>query len=382
MPCVPTSVLSSCERAWINLDLAALVHNLTQIRALLTPDTQIMAVVKADAYGHGAITIARTVVAHGVPVLGVATVAEGIELRQAQIQVPIVILGAINSPAQIQAVVQWQLQPTLCSPEQAILFSQHLQAPLPVHLKIDTGMSRLGPLWPQGSEFIKLVHQLPHLHIASIYSHLATADGPDPSFMATQQHRFEQVIQHAQLAGIPCLKQHLANSAGTFSGPQFHYDWVRIGLALYGLYPGPQFRDTLDLQPVMQVKARVTQIKTVPAGTGISYGHTYITPQAMRLAVIGIGYADGVPRRLSNQMQVLLHGQRVQQVGVITMDQLMVDVSTLPQVKVRDEVTLLGQASQHRISADDWAEQLGTISYEILCGFKPRLPRIVLEQSS
>ncbi|NCJ07015.1 alanine racemase [Synechococcales cyanobacterium C] len=378
LPVVCGSPFPSCDRAWITIDPAALIHNFKQLETVLAPPTQILAVVKADAYGHGAVTVARTVVAQGAAALGVATLAEGIALRQANLTVPIVILGAIHNPEQIQALSQWQLQPTLCSPEQARCFSQHLTAPLPVHLKIDTGMSRLGPLWLQGSEFIKLVHSLPNLDIASVYSHLATADDPDPSFMVIQQQRFEQVIQHAHLAGISIPRLHLANSAGALSGQPFHYDWVRIGLALYGLYPSPQFHSILNLQPVMQVKARVTQLKAVPAGTGVSYGHTYVTPHPMTLAVVAIGYADGVPRRLSNQISVLIRGQRVPQVGIITMDQLMVDVSDLAQVKVGDEVTLLGQDRDQSISADDWAAQLGTISYEIVCNFKPRLPRIVL----
>ena len=232
-----TAEALACERAWLNIDLDALRHNLQQIKGLLLPATELLAVVKADAYGHGAATVARTALAHGATWLGVATILEGMELRQAGIRVPILLLGATNTLQQLQAILHWELQPTLCTPEQALLFSKHLDQPLPVHLKIDTGMSRLGPLWSQGAEFIRLVYRLPNLHVNSVYSHLATADHADVTFMHQQQTRFQEVIQRVQTEGLPLPKLHLANSAGTLSGAAFHYDLVRVGLALYGLYP-------------------------------------------------------------------------------------------------------------------------------------------------
>lgn len=223
-----------------------------------------MAVVKADAYGHGAELVAQTALQHGVTWLGVATIPEGIALRKAGIQAPIIILGATHSPEQIQAIAHWKLQPTLCSPKQALIFSRTLEEPLPVHVLIDTGMSRLGPHWLQGAEFIRFVQGLPHLQLTSIYSHLATADSPDPTFMRRQHSRFEQVIRRVESEGIPLPLLHLANSAATLRGASYHYDLVRLGLAIYGLYPGPQFRQVIPLRPVLQVKARVTLVKTIP----------------------------------------------------------------------------------------------------------------------
>lgn len=370
------------QRAWVEIDLAALSHNVQQLVGLLSPNTELMAVVKADAYGHGAVTVAQTALKSGANWLGVATVPEGIQLREAGIQAPILILGATHTPEQIHAIAHWKLQPTLCSPKQALVFSNTLEAinynsPVPVHIKLDTGMSRLGTN-SEHTEFVQLVQSLPHLAIASIYSHLATADSPDPTVMKQQHRRFEVAIAQIKAMGInpPCL--HLANSAATLADSALHYDIVRVGLAVYGLSPSEHLQSTIDLKPVLQLKARVTQVKTIAAGTGVSYGHKFIAPREMPLAVVGIGYADGVPRNLSQKMHVLIRGQRVPQIGAITMDQLMLDVSTIPDLQAGEVVTLLGNQGHEKISANDWAKELNTISWEILCGFKHRLPRLAL----
>jgi alanine racemase len=371
------------QRAWVEIDLGALSYNVKQLLKLLSPSTQLMAVVKADAYGHGAVTVAKTVLEAGASWLGVATVPEGIQLREGGIKAPILILGAINSPEQIHAIAHWKLQPTLCSPKQALVFSNTLEtincgSPVPVHIKLDTGMSRLGTNWQEASEFVQLVSSLPHLSIASIYSHLATADSADPTVMEEQHRRFEDAIAKIKAKGInpPCL--HLANSAATLADSALHYDIVRVGLAVYGLYPATHLQNTIKLRPVLQLKARVTQVKTIAAGTGVSYGHQFIAPREMRLAVVGIGYADGVPRQLSHKMEVLIRDRRVPQIGTITMDQLMLDVSSIPDIQEGEIVTLLGEQGEEHISAEDWANQLGTISWEILCGFKHRLPRVAV----
>lgn len=399
----------ACDRAWVEIDLAALAHNVRQLKSLLSPVTALLAVVKADAYGHGAVTVAETVLQSGASWLGVATVPEGIQLREAGIKAPILVLGATHVPEQVQAIAHWKLQPTLCSLQQALVFSETLKeiseaTAIPVHIKIDTGMSRLGPPWQQAAEFVQLIQRLPNLYIASIYSHLATAESYDQTVMRQQQVRFEQAIARIKAAGIPLLhgeqlrqrgdlffppagaaevsdslpSLHLANSAATLTDPALHYNIVRVGLALYGLYPSVHLQRVVDLKPVLQVKARVTQVKVIPPGTGVSYGHQFIAERELCLAVVGIGYADGVPRNLSNKMTVLIRGRRVPQIGTITMDQLMVDVSAIPDLHLGEVVTLLGQQGEEYISADDWATQLGTISWEILCGFKHRLPRIAV----
>jgi alanine racemase len=367
------------HRAWVEIDRAALANNVRQIKQMLSPQTELMAVVKADAYGHGAIGVAQTALQAGASLLAIATLGEGIELREAGIASPILVLGAINTPEEVAAIVHWQLQPTLCTPQQALVFCEtitELKQILPVHLKLDTGMSRLGMPWEQALEFVQLVQQLPSLKIASIYSHFATADDPDPTTMRLQHQRFQKAIAQLKAHGIVPPRLHVANSAATLSDRELHYDTVRVGLALYGLYPALHLQGRVDLKPVLQVKAKITQVKTIPPGTGVSYGHQYTSDLEMPIAVVSIGYADGVPRNLSNRMQVLLRGQFVPQIGAITMDQLMLDVSNIPDATVGEVVTLLGKEGDLAISAEDWANLLGTISWEILCGFKHRLPRI------
>lgn len=371
------------QRAWVEIDLAVLSHNLLQIRKLLSPGTQLMAVVKADAYGHGAVSVAQTALKSGASWLGVATIPEGIQLREAGIKAPILILGATYTKEQIRAIAHWQLEPTVCGTKQALVFSDILeeinfQTSLGVHLKLDTGMSRLGTHWQDCAEFVQLVARLPHLDIKSVYSHLATADSPDDTVMKLQQQRYESAIAQIKDIGIeiPCL--HLANSAGTLSDKSLHYDMVRVGLAIYGFYPSVHLQHTVELKPVLQVKARVAYVKTIEKGTGVSYGHTFIAKEQMRLAVVGIGYADGIPRNLSNKIQVLLRGVKVPQIGAITMDQIMLDISAIPDVQEGEIVTILGREGDEVITAQDWANQLNTISWEILCSFKHRLPRVTV----
>jgi alanine racemase len=367
------------ERAWVEVNVGAIVHNVRQIRGLLNPETDLMTIVKADAYGHGAITVAKAALSAGATWLGVATIPEGIELREAEIDAPILVLGATNLPEQVQTIARWNLSPTICTPKQAVMFSETIgeTGALSVHLKIDTGMSRLGMRWTEAIELFETVKQLPNLKMASIYSHFATADDPNPTIMREQHRRFESVLKNCRIPeGIPL---HFANSAATITDLSLQYNMVRTGLITYGLYPAPHLHDRIDLQPALQVKARVTQVKWLPAGTGVSYGHRFVSDREMLMAVIGIGYADGVQRNLSNQMEVLIRGKRIQQIGSITMDQIMLDVTEIPDIQEGEVVTLLGRDRSDAISADDWAEKLGTISWEILCGFKKRLPRVIVE---
>lgn len=370
------------ERAWVEVNVGAIGHNIRQIRALLKAETDLMAIVKADAYGHGAVTVAKAALSAGATWLGVATIPEGIELREADIDAPILILGATNLPEQVQTIARWRLSPTLCTPKQAMVFSEAIgdTGALAVHLKIDTGMSRLGMRWTEAVELLELVKRLPNLKIASIYSHFATADDPDETIMREQHRRFEAVLKNCRIPDS--IPRHFANSAATLTDSNLQYNMVRTGLITYGLYPAPHLKDKIDLLPALQVKARLTQVKKIPAGTGVSYGHRFVSDRDMTIAVIGIGYADGIPRRLSNQMNVLIRGQRIQQLGSITMDQIMVDVSSIPDIQEGEVVTILGRDRSESISADDWAETLETISWEILCGFKNRLPRVIVGQSA
>jgi alanine racemase len=374
------------QRAWVEIDLLALANNVREIKQLLAPTTAMMAVVKADAYGHGASDVARTVLTEGVEWLAVATVTEGVELRQAGIIAPMLVLGAINSDLQVRAIADWDLQPTISNIVQATAISKaiaklELPSPLSVHLKLDTGMSRLGTNWQQAVDFFTEVKNLPYLQIGSLYSHLATADELDLTVMELQLDRFEKSIAAIRATGAQIPLLHLANSAGILVGERLHYQLVRPGLILYGVYPASHLRSSIALQPVLSVKARVDLVKDITAGTGVSYGHRFIADRDLRIATVGIGYADGVSRRLSGQMQVAIRGRLVPQIGSITMDRLMLDVSQIPDLQVGEIVTILGRDGNVEITADDWATALGTISWEILCGFKQRLPRVATPQN-
>ncbi len=400
-----------CCRAWVEINLSALADNVRSIKSLLPPNTDLMTVVKADAYGHGAVSVAQVALTSGATWLGVATVPEGMELRQAGIDAPILVMGAVNDAEEVEAIARWQLQPTIVNPKQALIFSEtlatlattrsELSVTVPAHLKLDTGMSRLGFSWRQATELARFVQQLPYLETVSVYSHLATADSPDPTVMRLQQERFRCAIAALKDADLLPDRLHLANSAATLAAvlsslesetvvdetdsdgteaitpsSAMHYNMVRVGLCTYGLYPAPHLRPATHLRPVLEVKARITHVKSIEPGDGVSYSHKFVADRPMTIAIVGIGYADGVPRVLSNQMEVVVRQQRVRQIGAITMDQLMLDVTDLAGVQVGDVVTLLGESGEHTLSADNWAAMAGTISWEILCGFKHRLPRI------
>ena len=370
---------SQQQRAWININHQAFIHNIQAIKSLLAPNTKFMAVIKADAYGHGVISVANTILKNGVDAVAIATLSEGIELRENGVTAPILILGAINAIEEIEQIVEYNIEPTICTTEQASIFTDYLASistPLKVHLKLDTGMSRLGTNWEHALPFVRSVQECKYLDIRSIYSHLATADDEDPTFMELQLSRFEQTIANLKSANIDIPLLHFANSAATLYDRQYHYGMVRVGLALYGAYPAPHLRSQVKLIPPLEVKARITQIKTLPANTGVSYSHTYKTQKETKIAIVGIGYADGVPRLLSNRMEVIVGGELAPQIGNITMDQLMIDVSNIPNLQVGEVVTILGKEGELEISADDWANTIGTISWEIFCGFKNRLPRI------
>ncbi len=370
-------MLKQNHRAWVEIDLSAIKHNVQQLKSLLTSPTELMAIVKADAYGHGAIDVSQAAIEAGATWLGVATIPEGIQLRCAGITVPIVVLGATNGVDEIKSIAEYRLQPTISNSKQALIYHEVLsqtEERVPVHLKIDTGMSRLGVDWQEATDFVQLVQHLPNLEIMSVYSHFATADDSDRSFMRLQTQRFQQVIASLKAEGIYPPRIHICNTAAMLCDRHIHYDIVRTGLGIYGLYPAPHLKKLVNLHPALTVKARITQVKPITAGTSVSYGRSFIAPQDMTIATVAIGYADGIPRGLSNHIRVAVNGQKVAQIGTITMDQCAIDVTHVSNVNVGDVVTFLGGDSEN--TADDWANLLGTISWEILCGFKHRLPRI------
>ena len=365
------------QRAWVEVDLAALRANVVALTGLLSSTTELWAVVKANAYGHGAVPVAQTAIAAGAAGLCAATLPEGLEFRSAGLEAPILLLGALRTHEELTTAAQHDLEVTITAREQLPLCERvaaELQAPIPVHLKVDTGMSRLGVPPQEVVEIWQRLCDRPAFVPRSLYSHLATAD--DPGHPATEQQlqSFRAVVSQLEAMGLPLPPLHVANSAATLATADWHYQRVRVGLAMYGISPADAFSDRCQLQPVMNVKARIVHLKTVPAGTGVSYGHRFVAEKDTRLATVAIGYADGVPRCLSGQLQGFVGSYRLQQVGNVTMDQTLWVVPETARVRVGDVVSLFGPGW----TSETWAERLGTIPYEILCGFSSRLPRRLL----
>lgn len=369
------------QRAWVEVDAGAIAANAASLRRHLGTSA-LMAVVKADGYGHGALTVARAALAGGASSLGVATLAEGIELRRAGLDAPVLVLGGLYQADDLRSCLHWRLMPTISGMREALL-CQNLASgqgrAMELQLKLDTGMARLGADWQQGPQLVATISELEAVRLAGIYSHLASADlppGEDDGLTQQQQQRFEAVLTALREQGLAAGCRHLANSAGALRSKALHYDLARVGLALYGHAPAPHLSGLLSLRPAMGLRARVSLIREVAAGVGVSYGHRFRTKRASRLAVLGIGYADGVPRQLSNRLEVLFRGQRLAQVGAITMDQLIVDATDCSDLDVGSVVTLLGRDADQEITPAEWSDRCNTIPWEVLCGFKHRLPRL------
>jgi len=374
------------KRAWAEIDLSNLAHNLGVVRKNLNPQTKLMGIVKADAYGHGAVPVARTLLEGGVNALGVAICEEGIELRESGIKAPVLIMGF--TPEQLlHEVVRLDLAQTVFGLSganalavQAVRFNKRAI----VHIKIDTGMSRLGFLPNLDSvQQICEIASNPNLDVAGIYTHLATSDELESNFMFEQLARFRWVLAELDKRGVNIPEKHISNS-GAFSHMivsencygGFNLDFVRVGIMLYGYPPSAEMIKTcapLGLKPVMRLMSRISMIKELDAGVGISYGHIYKTARKSSIAVLPIGYADGYPRRLSRGGRVLVNGKFAPIAGAICMDQCMVDITGIEGVYAGDPVVMMGAEG---IFADNLAEIVGTISYEILCGVGKRVPRI------
>ena len=370
------------QRAWLEVSDSAIEANARALKRHLGPSCDLMAVVKADGYGHGAETVAKASVRGGATSFGVATLQEGIDLRNAGLEQPVLVLGHLSQPDDLRACLQWRLMPTLSSMREALLCQNLADSSgrrFPVQLKLDTGMTRLGCDWKEGNRLAHAIQQLDQLHLCGIYSHLALADGERDGHAGQvttlQEERFESITRELR---SPTLKRHLANSAGTLRDSRLHHDLVRVGLALYGHCPSEHLDGILNLEPAMSVKAKVSLIREVPPGVGVSYGHRFVTKRAIRLAVVSIGYADGVSRCLSGRIHALHDGHTLPQVGAITMDQLILDATEHTGLESGDVVTLLGRDGEQTISPRSWAELADSIPWEVLCSFKHRLPRLVI----
>ncbi len=370
------------RHAWIEIDLNALRYNLSAFRKILSPGSDIMCIIKANAYGHGAVPLASTLREEGVVHFGVALVQEGVELRASGVSESILVLG--HTPDEdLQDAVKYNLTLTIFTLEQAISLDEAargLERRARVHLKVDTGMGRIGfiPGREALRDIAKIV-RLPNLEVEGIYSHLAWADNPDGAYTHTQFERFQRFLDDLANEGIRFEKVHLANSAAAINYPETHFDLVRMGISLYGLYPDPSMAISpkIDLRPVMSIKARLSFVKEVPEGTAISYGCTFVTRRPSLIGTVPMGYADGIPRLLSNRGEVLVEGTRCPIVGRVCMDQFMIDLTDLPERPAAgEEVVFLGKQGKEIISADEIAEKAETINYEIVTRTSLRLPRI------
>lgn len=368
---------------WAEIDLQALVHNLRQAEQFCLPHQRVLTVVKADAYGHGAVPVSNCFRRAGIRDFAVATLEEALELREAGIDDALLVLGGCN-PGQEPAFIKYRLMPALLDPQSALRLSaeaERLNSRIPVHLKVDSGMGRVGFLPNQLREFLPQLHQLKGLEIVGLMSHLACADDLDSGVSLQQLERFRSVQQMLKGADIVPDDIHISNSAGLSGWDVPEATLVRPGIMLYGGLPGPEFADKLDLQPVMHLRSSILQLRTLPAGSGVSYGHNFHTERETRVAVLPLGYADGYNRLFSNCGQGILHGKIIPLIGRVCMDWIMFDVTDLPQTKVGDCITLLGSADGQSILGDDWARQLDTISYEVFCRIGSRVPRRYLEDS-
>lgn len=360
---------------WSEIDLAAVKKNVEMIKSSLKPQVKFCAVVKADAYGHGAIPVAGAVLSAGAERLAVALLSEAVELRQAGFLVPIQILG-YTPPHQARTVAAYNIAQTVYSLDTAQALAAAGVASgraVKIHIKIDTGMGRIGILPAEAGDFASAVAKMPGLELEGVFSHFATADAADKTYAKEQYARFAEALNRIKARGIEVPIRHIANSAATLEMPETHLDMVRPGIILYGLWPSSACKRSLALTPAMQLKAQVAQIKTVGAGASISYGRTYTARSERRIATLPIGYADGWTRLLSGKTDVLIHGCRAPLVGRICMDQCMADVSGIPAVQAGDTAILFGDPA---LSADEVAAVIGTINYELVCMVSKRVPRV------
>lgn len=372
--------LQSYRDTWAEVSIAAIKHNAFQFKKYIGSSVNLMAVVKADGYGHGAAPVARAAVNAGADYLAVAILDEAIELREAGITQPILVLGYTPIRSIRQAIIAG-VDITVFSEEvlnEIIFQSEELQKTVAIHLKVDTGMTRIGVQTREEALLLAIkTLESPLVVLKGVFTHFANADSEDPSYTLQQFHRFSSVITYLEDTGISIPLKHCCNTAGTMNFPEMHLDMVRVGIGLYGLYPDVSLKEhPLSLQQAMTVKTKITALNKVSKSQSISYGCTYIPSTSRIIATLPIGYADGLSRHLSNCGQFLLHGQKVLVAGRICMDQTMIDVTTIPSCQQGDEVVIFGGNAEAFQSVDEIALLMGTINYEVVCLVGKRVPRI------
>ncbi len=360
------------SQTFVEINIPNILHNIRELKKLLNGNVKFMAVVKADAYGHGAVPVSKAI-ERKVDYLAVATLPEAIEIKNAGIKAPVLILGEAH-PSNARDVVKGGFIQTVYTPAFAKALSAAaagLRKKARVHLKIDTGMGRVGVPFGKGEDTFKKISRLPNIDIEGIFTHFAGAEETD-EFTSEQLKRFRSFI--SRIDSVSYIL-HAANSAAVLYHRESHLDMVRVGLSMYGLYPPGGRKIGAKLKPALQFKTRVVYLKKVPAGTPLSYGSTYVTKKETSIATLPVGYADGLPRALSNKGEVLIGGRRHPIVGRVCMDMTLVDAGN-SNVRIGDEAVLIGSQGKETISADDIGKLADTISYEIICGIGKRVPRI------
>ncbi len=364
---------------WIDVDLGAIAHNVRRLVEIVGPDVALMAVLKADAYGHGALKVARTALNNGAKWLGVACLGEALALRAGGVEAPILILG-YTPPWQAREAIRHDIACTLFSRDVAAALSQaalDLGARSRVHVKVDTGMGRLGLLPEEVLPFVRDIAALPGIDVHGVMTHFSDADAPSLEYTHWQLARFNEALDALSGADLLPPYIHAANSAALLRLPESRFTMVRPGIALYGLNPSPHISLPADFRPALTFKCQVAQVKELPAGSFVSYGRTFCTARPSRIAVIPVGYADGFRRGPNHWGEVLVRGQRAPIVGRVCMDQTMLDVTDVPHVRQGDEVVLIGAQGEERITVDEVAQRLGTIHYEVISEILARVPRVV-----
>jgi alanine racemase len=366
---------------WAEIDLDAIAKNVRAYQRHVGNNVEIMAVVKANAYGHGAVPVARAALQAGATRLAIHRLVEGIELRRAGITAPILIMG-YTPPSGVEQIVRWQLTPSLITLEfaetlssQAISSGRHV----PVHIKVDTGMNRYGLLPSEVLGFSQALLKLPGLQMEGLFTHFATADWNDQTFVRQQLADFNAVVSGLQANQIQVPILHAANSAAAMKLPESHFNAIRIGIAMYGLDPSDEWPPVFEIHPALTLKSRVSRVRELPAGAGISYGRTYVTDKPIQAALVPVGYGDGFHRILSNKGEVLIHGQRAPIRGRVCMDQFVTDISGISGVKQDDEVVIIGRQGNAAIRAEEIAHLAGTINYEVTTSLLPRVTRVYLQ---
>jgi alanine racemase len=365
---------------WTEINSEALRENVRRLRLRLKPETALLAVVKANAYGHGLVTAAKAVLEAGALLLGVSSLEEGDALRAAGLQAPTLILGSLNPFDNFPVLFEKKLTPTVASLESAeALEGLALKRGerLPVHLKIDSGFGRIGVSLPNALEFIVKVSSMKGLVLEGLYTHFAASD-IDADYTHEQANAFLEIVEKARAQGIRPRFVHLANSSALIRFPETHGTLVRPGLAIYGVAPYAGADAEVELSPVLSWKTKIIFLKTLPEGSPVSYARTWTASRPTRVATLAVGYADGLPRLLSNQGQVLIGGRRAPILGRVTMDMTMVDVTESPECHVGDEAVLIGRQGNERLGVEDMARAAQTNAYEILCGISARVPRVAV----